>query len=108
MKDDVSRPDDARENDALLPRVFLREPGWQVGMKIGSEKTFCYQITPGEDFYHRLHDGEILVSRGEEKLCLPCAGRRGLLTFEPRILRDKTAGLDVEATDEISGYDVKG
>ena len=90
-----------------LPRLFLREPGWRVGLKVGSERTFCYAIAPGQDFYHRLMDGELFLYRGDERLCLPCAARRGLLAFEPRPLRPPAAGedLDAEATSE---YEVRG
>lgn len=108
MSQDVSRVgEDSDANDAVLPRVFLREPGWQITVKVGSEKTFCYQIAPGEDFYHRLHDGELTVYRGEEKLCLTCAGRRGLLTFAPRPLRERMAGVDIEVPAEVTEYEVK-
>jgi hypothetical protein len=75
----ITEPD-----DPLVPRVFLREPGWRVGMKVGSDREFCHNITPGEDAYHRLSDGELFVHSTEEKLCLPCADRRGLLHFEPK------------------------
>lgn len=102
MTGDVDRSD----REPILRRVFLREPGWRVGLKVGSEKVFCYQIAPDEDYYHRLLDGEVYVFQGEEKLCLPCAERRGLIVFEPRPLREQMAGLDVEASDLSSGYDV--
>ena len=69
-------------------RLFLREPGWQIGQKVGSLREFCYMTAPGQEYYHRLDDGEIFVQRGEERLCIPCARRRGLLTYEPRGLRD--------------------
>ncbi|RUL86279.1 hypothetical protein [Tautonia sociabilis] len=74
--------------ETLVPRVFLREPGWKVGMKVGSEREFCHAIAPGDDAYHRLSDGELFVYSPEEKLCLPCAERRGLLHFEPKRLRN--------------------
>lgn len=70
------------------PRLFLREPGWRVALKIGSERLFCYMTHPGEKFYHRIMDGEIHLIRDDEKICLPCAERRGLLAYTPRKLRD--------------------
>ncbi len=91
-----------------LPRVFLREPGWQIGMKVGSDRTFCYQVAPGDESYHRLQNGEILVHRGDEKLCLPCAERRGLISFEPRKLRDRPAELELDARPDEDDYDLKG
>ncbi len=91
-----------------LPRIFLREPGWHVTVKVGSEKTYCYQMLPGEDFYHRLYDGELMVNRGDERLCIPCAERRGLITFAPRPLRDQVGGLEISAEDASEGYELKG
>ncbi len=76
-----------QSTDPVEPRrLFLYEGGWRVGLKVGSEREFCYMTKPGQDFYHRLLDGEIYLVRGDEKLCLACAERRGLLSYEPRIL----------------------
>lgn len=72
-------------------RIFVREPGWQVGQKVGSLREFCFMTAPGQDHYHRLDDGELFVFRGDERLCMPCAERRGLLAHEPRGLRDPIA-----------------
>ncbi len=80
----------------LPPRIFIREPGWRVEAKIGSERTFCHLISPGQDYHHRLVDGEIYLKRGDEKLCLRCATRQGLLSFEPKRLRDKPNSKDIE------------
>ena len=98
----------ASPQETVLPRVFLRETGWQVTVKVGSDKTYCYQMTPGDAAYHRLLDGEFVVSRADEKLCLPCAERRGLVTFLPRTLRQEMAGVEIEPTGDDSGYDLKG
>jgi hypothetical protein len=69
-------------------RLFLFESGWRVELKVGSVREFCYMTAPGQDYYHRLLDGEIYLVRQDEKLCLACAERRGLLSFEHRTLRD--------------------
>ena len=81
-------PPIAREPVPNPRRLFLFEGGWRIGLKVGSEREFCYMMAPGQDFYHRLLDGEIYLVRNEEKLCLACAERRGLLSYEPRTLRD--------------------
>jgi hypothetical protein len=80
-------------------RMFLFEAGWRVGIKSGSAREFCYMINPGQDFYHRLLDGEIFLVRAEERLCLACALRRGLIAFEPKRLRESIVGVpaDLEA-----------
>ena len=49
---------------------------------------------PGETHYHRIVDGEIHLMRDDEKICLPCAERRGLLAFEPKRLREPSAAID--------------
>ena len=77
-------------------RVFLHEPGWSVALKVGSERVFCYQMAPGQDYYHRLLDGEIHFTHGDERLCLACAERRGLLSFEPKGLRQPLITFEIE------------
>jgi hypothetical protein len=69
-------------------RMFIFERGWNVGMKTGSHRELCHMMAPGQDFYHRLGDGEVFVQQGTERLCLACAFRRGLIAFEPRQLRE--------------------
>ena len=70
-------------------RLFLYEVGWRIELKSGSDREFCYMAAPGQDYYHRLLDGEVYLVRGDEKLCLACAERRGLLSYEPRVLRGR-------------------
>ncbi len=75
--------------DVVLPRrMFLYERGWRIGVNAGSHRSFCHTMAPGQDFYHRIASGEVFVFHNEEKLCLACAARRGLVTFEPKQLRD--------------------
>ncbi len=88
-------------------RLFVFEPGWRVGLKIGSVREFCYMMTPGQDYYHRFYDGEIFVHRGEERLCLACAERRGLLAYEPKGLRENVLELEFEVNDSGDGIDFK-
>jgi hypothetical protein len=90
--DRESAPDEHRSEPrapGLRPApLFLREPGWRIAQKTGSEREFCYMTAPGQDYYHRLLDGELFAFHGIEKLCLACADRRGLLSREPRPLRE--------------------
>jgi len=103
MNDDPSRSD---PGDAPPPRrLFLLEPGWRVGQKVGSSREFCYMMAPGQDYYHRVYDGEILLQRGDERLCMACAERRGLLAFTPKSLRDSSradAELDLALEDPVA------
>jgi hypothetical protein len=95
------------EDAPMLPRLFLFEPGWRIARKSSSEREFCYQIAPGQDYYHRLLDGEIYLVKADEKICLPCAARRGLLSYDPKSLREPMTGLDVAINELLdSGFDV--
>src|SRR5262245_326249 len=91
----------AADDEILAPpqRMFLTERGWRIGIKLGSDREFCYMIAPGQDFYHRLFDNEIFLVRDEEKLCLACAARRGLISLQPKRLREAvgTVPADMEA-----------
>jgi hypothetical protein len=84
-------------------RLFLHEPGWMVALKIGSEREFCYAMAPGQEYYHRLLDGEVYLHNNEERLCLACAERRGLLADRPKGLRDPVPIVEIEEGDEGEG-----
>jgi hypothetical protein len=77
-------------------RLFVFESGWTIALKDGSERVFCYAMAPGQDYYHRLLDGEVFLVHGDERLCLACAERRGLISYEPRALREPLMPLDDE------------
>lgn len=99
MNPETPPPDPGPGPAAGPRRMFLREAGWRVGHKLGSAREFCYSMAPGQDYYHRLLDGEVFVFHGDERLCLACAERRGLLAFEPRTLGRPSAsasGLVIE------------
>jgi hypothetical protein len=100
---------DGPVREAVVPRVFVREPGWRVAVKVGSERTFCYFIAPGEDYYHRLADGEVYLQRGDVKICLACADRHALLQHEPKSLRPPVRGVDVAhpGEDQAGEYEVR-
>lgn len=83
------------ESEVIQPRLFLREPGWKVGLKQASDREFCFNVHPGEEAHHRLAAGEMYIFSADEKLCLPCADRRGLLVYEPKPLRKTVVALPV-------------
>ncbi len=108
IPDRISRdPDHEPGLDPAPRRLFIREPGWRVGHKLGSEREFCYMQAPGEDFYHRIMDGELYLVSGEERICVPCAARRGLFHFEPRALRQPVVSHDVTTPDDSSEYEIR-
>jgi len=90
-------PDPDEECEAApARRMFISEPGWRVGVKAGSDREFCYTMAPGQDFYHRLLDGEVFLHRHAEKICLACAARRGLIVAEPKPLREAVVPLPAD------------
>lgn len=70
-----------------LPRIFLHDTAWRIRHKTGSDREFCYVAAPGQDHHHRLSAGEVYLENGEERICLPCASRRGLISHAPRSLQ---------------------
>lgn len=71
-------------------RMYVHEPGWRVEVKRGSDRVFCHMMAPGADYYHRLTDGEIYLFQDAERLCLSCAARRGVISYEARRLPDES------------------
>jgi hypothetical protein len=92
-------PSPLSSDDEMAPgrRMFIFEAGWRVGVKTGSMRELCYMIAPGQDYYHRLLDGEVFLVRDGERLCLSCAARRGLISFEPKQLRESIASVPVDS-----------
>ncbi len=103
----ADRPRLAPDDRPAPRRLYLHEPGWQVGLKIGSEREFCFTMAPGQDFYHRFSDGEVYLYRNEERICVACAERRDLLSYEPRCLREPVVALDLEASEGTSKIEVE-
>ena len=58
---------------------FPDAEGWEFGVKSGARE-YCSHRNPGEEWFHLLLDGELFLQFGEEKICLNCAFRSGLLT----------------------------
>jgi hypothetical protein len=87
------------EEPTVVRRLFVFEGGWHARVKTGSHREFCHAMAPGQEFYHRLVDGEIFLVRDSEKVCLPCAARRGLVAVERKTLRDVAVAIpaDLEA-----------
>ncbi|MBV8554187.1 MAG: hypothetical protein JO116_01395 [Planctomycetaceae bacterium] len=83
----TERPNRLSSNPPASRRLFLHEPGWQIGVKIGSEREFCDQKAPGQNDDQRLLDHEVYLYNNEARIGFACAERRGLLSFEPKALR---------------------
>jgi hypothetical protein len=77
------KPLNRSQDDVPDSRLYVpHAEGWQARIKTGWEKEYCHSQNPGEDFYHLLVGGEVYLESGEEKLCLRCALRRGILTTD--------------------------
>lgn len=66
--------------DARL--YFPDSEGWTAGIQRDHGRTFCFSKQPGEDYFHLIVPGELYVARGDERYCLRCALRKGLLTTD--------------------------
>jgi len=84
----VSPPPEGIAPGNSATRLYVFEPGWRVSIKRDSSREFCHAMAPGQDYYHRLLDGELYLHHGDERLCLACATRRGVIAFGPRQLRN--------------------
>lgn len=64
-------------------RLYVQNSeGWQAHVKSNWEKEYCFAHAPGEDHFHLLLCGEVYLQHGDEKYCLNCAMRRGILTHD--------------------------
>jgi hypothetical protein len=81
-EDAVTEPgDDGVPADAPDVRLYVPEPqDWTAVVKNDSAKAYCYQKDPGDTHFHLLQLGEIYLQAPDEKLCLRCALRRGVVT----------------------------
>ncbi len=63
--------------------MYIPEPKvWTARVKQNWDKEYCYARFPGQDYLHLLLSGEIFLESKDERLCLSCALRRGVVTFD--------------------------
>ena len=84
MSDVENQPSDREPAQAPADiRLYIPEPNvWTARVKLGWEKEYCYAKTPGQDYLHLLLNGEVFIESREERLCLTCALRRGVITTD--------------------------
>lgn len=76
-------PDSPPQDRPASPDLRLYVPDallWTVRVLTKTDRQYCHQHAPGEDYFHLIAPGEIYVEGDEEKLCLNCAFRRGIIT----------------------------
>ena len=92
MADPIAQPaatSSATSGDDL--RLYLPEyERYHMRVMVGADRTYCYQRAPGQDYYHLIVPGELYVDSGDEKLCLNCALRRGVLTVDRLFWQKRT------------------
>lgn len=79
--DVVGAPSTPAENDSTSVdrRLYLPTPeGWEIKIHSGP-RDYCYYRNPGEEWFHLLIDGELYLEYGNERICLNCACRQGIL-----------------------------
>ncbi len=102
MSDLESQPiDRERAQSQADTRLYIPESQvWTARVKASWEKEYCYAKFPGQDYLHLLLNGEIFLESKDERLCLTCALRRGIVTTDrlywqnrPRIASIPVTGL---------------
>jgi hypothetical protein len=75
-------PPPAEPNPGDVRLYVPDSDGWEAHIKRDSEKIYCYQKLPGDNFFHLILNGELYLLNGHEKLCLMCALRSGVVTLD--------------------------
>lgn len=79
--DDTSPITNGQSADVPDVRLYVPESqDWTAVIKNDSAKAYCYQKNPGDTHFHLLQVGELYLQGLDEKLCLKCALRRGVVT----------------------------
>jgi hypothetical protein len=104
MSDNPQSTSEPAESPRRAPpdqRLYIPEPdGWQAQIKRSWDNEYCYAKSPGEDYFHLLLGGELYIQHGDEKYCLNCALRRGLITTNRLFWQKRGPALDIpEPTD---------
>lgn len=79
-RDLLDRPHVDATGSAIDRRLYFpNSEGWELRVKSGA-KDYCSRRNPDEEWFHLLVDGELFLQFADEKVCLNCAFRSGLLT----------------------------
>ena len=74
------------DNSSTDTRLYVTSmDDMQAKVKADWTREYCYEKRPNEDHFHLIVGGEIYLQRGQQKICLDCASKRGLIT------RDRTS-----------------
>jgi len=79
-------------DDTPDTRLYVTDArDWEAHVKHDSAKIYCYQKNPGEEFFHLIVNGEIYLTKGDEKFCLRCALRDGVVTTDRLFWQNRVA-----------------
>lgn len=70
----------APEQDGRLYVPINDAENITIFVKTSSSKEYCFSKFPGEDHFHLLMHGEIVITNGHDLHCVDCALRHGFLT----------------------------
>lgn len=62
----------------------------RVTMKADWAKEYCFLQNPGDDHFHLLVHGEVFVQKGDDRYCLNCALRLGLVSRDRQFWQKST------------------
>ncbi len=88
-------------------RVYVPHlEGVEARIKTDCAKEYCYLKAPGQDYYHLLIAGEIYIHRGQEKLCLNCAFKMGIITHERMHWQRRTSMMSHPSQESVETFDI--
>lgn len=74
--------------------------GWSAHIKELGGTERCFAQHPGQDFFHLIVKGEIFLQKGDERFCLTCAIRRGIVGHDRMFWQRESATPVIEPLDE--------
>lgn len=85
-------------------RLYVPHPaGWTAQIKKSGGTERCFAQHPGQDFFHLIVKGEIYLENGEERFCLTCAMRRGIVTRDRMFWKHDSPTPTIEPLDDMEG-----
>lgn len=87
----MAAPDDNGSHRADDLRLYVQQSGLcRVVTKTDWNKEYCFLQHPGENHFHLLVHGEVFVQKADERYCLNCAFRLGLVTHDRQFWQKNT------------------
>ncbi len=81
--------------------------GWTAHIKQTGGTERCFAQHPGQDFFHLIVKGEIYLESGDERYCLTCAMRRGIVTRDRMFWQRATETPTIEPLEDSSEFSLR-